>query len=348
MTVVEGMNEILSAWARRCGLAPVPLFEAGETEFVDHHCVLLNGGYGSFALSLGSIRGKWPESTRWAWSSNLPHHVTVSRDDVSVVRWDKGGDAEVFTRSTVERDLSRFHKFLESDRVESTQHVVSFMRGTFRRVRSLVTDAGMSDEHSTDAFLALISRAIERWWDMHSVDGSMLPNWPQGDDFLSSLSTSAVETLLRGFESPEWFGIDTEFVPNLAIRHAGSEIFQEAHFELLRAPQPDLLGFVAPADSAKVTRGGAHFTPPALARSLVEQTLAQVKNLTSRDSLVIEDPACGSGAFLHESLRTLRRIGFAGHLTLVGRDISSAAVSMAKFVLQKRSPGLEARGRHSH
>ncbi len=46
------------------------------------------------------------------------------------------------------------------------------------------------------------------------------------------------------------------------------------------------------------------------------------------------DPACGSGAFLHEAARTLRRMKFNGKLRLIGWDISAAAVAMAEFVLR--------------
>ena len=122
-------------------------------------------------------------------------------------------------------------------------------------------------------------------------------------------------------------------VPSLAVRHAGSEIFQEAHFELLRAPSPNLFGHIGPATSRPITRGVAHFTPPALARSVVEQTLAQVPELATQGNLVVLDPACGSGAFLHEALRTLRRMGFSGSLRLVGLDVSAPAISMARLVL---------------
>ena len=118
------------------------------------------------------------------------------------------------------------------------------------------------------------------------------------------------------------------------MRHAGSEIFQEAHFELLRAPSLDLFSYVGPAEAKSVTRGSAHFTPAALARCIVEQTLLQLEDLACRKKLIVLDPACGSGSFLHEALRALRRLKFAGAIELVGRDISSAAVSMADFVIR--------------
>jgi adenine-specific DNA-methyltransferase len=122
--------------------------------------------------------------------------------------------------------------------------------------------------------------------------------------------------------------------PNLAIRHAGGQLFQEAHFDLVRAPPPDLFGFVESATLERVTRGGTHFTPPALARSIVDYTLAQLEDIEGRAALVLSDPACGSAAFLHEALRGLRRANFDGAIKIVGRDISDSAISMARFTLK--------------
>ena len=123
--------------------------------------------------------------------------------------------------------------------------------------------------------------------------------------------------------------------PALTIRHAGGQLFQEAHFELLRgATDFDLFGLVGASDVARESRGGTHFTPATLARCLVERALASLDPpVEQRNSLTLCDPACGSGAFLHEALRALRRAGFAGRLQLIGYDISPAAVAMARFAV---------------
>jgi type I restriction-modification system DNA methylase subunit len=123
--------------------------------------------------------------------------------------------------------------------------------------------------------------------------------------------------------------------PELAIRHAGGQLFQEAHFELLRgATDFDLFGLVGTSEVKKSSRGGTHYTPATLARTIVEQALLSLPGaLHQRDSLVVCDPACGSGAFLHEILRALRRLGFNGRLKLVGMDVSPAAISMARFAI---------------
>ncbi len=327
-------QDIPNLWATRFGLALTPLFEANEASVSGSHHVLLDGGYGSFALSV-SEEQIWNDRipADWSWSSNLQHHVTVTDREVAVVRWDKP-TPELLTRSSVESQIDSFYAYLASDRVKSNQRVVDFMLTVFRRVRSLVANARIEDDRSTDAYLALLARAIGR---SHAVDSQSdvhAVSHPDGEELLRRLPESAVGEILYDITNQQSSGLPVTLIPSLAVRHAGSEIFQEAHFELLRAPSPDLFGYVGPAESRQITRGGAHFTPPALARSIVEQTLAQLPDLANRERLAILDPACGSGAFLHEALRTLRRSDFKGKVTIFGRDTSRPSVSMARFVLK--------------
>ena len=316
-------------WALRFGLAQSPLFEPRELDVGGEHSVLLDGGYGSFALSVSQER-LWPDyrtPADWSWSSNLPHHVTVTDREVAVVRWDKPWE-EAFTRASVERQWEAFYQYLTADLVKSNQRVIEHMLGIFRSLRSLLAASRVDDDLSVEAFLALLSRAMVR------RDVSAAPehiSHPEGESVLQSLPTGQADQLLEVLEARNVAGLTAH--PALAVRHAGSDIFQEAHFELLRAHGADLFGYAQPAESAQVTRGGAHFTPAALARALVEQTLVRVPDLTSRQILTVLDPACGSGSILHEALRTLRRVGYVGQVCLVGRDTSRSAVAMAQFVL---------------
>jgi adenine-specific DNA-methyltransferase len=315
-------------WAAEFGLALSPLFEAHESDTPGSHHVLLDGGHGSFALSISEEK-IWTtrEPASWTWSANLPHHVTVGERHVAVTRWDRTG-AEVLSRHSVEAQRDAFYAYLSSDRVKSSQRVIEHVLGAFRRVRALLANARIEDAHTVDAFLAFLVRAVNR-----SGSGADWEPELDGEAILGSVPQSPLESLLDDFiiRSSALRGFTLQ--PTLAIRHAGAEIFQEAHFELIRAPAPDLFDYTGPAESRRITRGGAHFTPPALARSVVEQTFAQVPDLLSRREITIVDPACGSAAFLTEALRTLRRLGFDGKLSLVGRDVSPAAVAMAKFSL---------------
>ena len=327
------VSDLPSDWASRFGLALSPLFEGEEANIEGSHRVLLDGGHGSFAMSVADDQ-IWRDSgpADWSWSSDLPHHVTVTSSEVAVLRWDSPA-VEVLTRRSVEGHMEEFYTYLTADRINSNQRVVDHMLQIFKRVRSLVAAAKIDDHHSIDAFLEfldmLASRAGRTRHSPHE------PAVPAGTQILASLSQPAIHVLCEDTLARTPLGKPIRLYPELAIRHAGSEIFQEAHFELLSTSGPDLFSYVSPAESRQTTRGGAHFTPPALARSIAEQALAQVPNLTEMERLVIFDPACGSGAFLHEAVRTLRRSSFAGRLTVRGRDISQPAVSMARFVLER-------------
>ena len=286
--------------------------------------MLLDGGYGSFAMS-ETKEELWhrEDTAAWAWSSNLPHHVTVTDDNVAVRRWDKPV-VEVFSRSSVNTYIESFYEYLVTDRVRSNRRVVDYVLDLFRRIRSLVEEAGISDERSIDAFLEFLTAIME--------DGQQRVI---AGEILGELSKTSVNFLIEQVHSKPNSPQSFRLFPALAIRHAGSEIFQEAHFELIRVSRNfDLFGHTEPAKTIPVTRGGAHSTPPALARSVAEQTLRQIRDLASKEQISILDPACGSGSFLHEALRALRRSGFAGRIVLIGRDTSLAAASMARFVLR--------------
>ena len=124
-------QDIPSFWAAHFGLALTPLFEANEASVSGSHHVLLDGGYGSFALSV-SEEQIWNDRipANWSWSSNLQHHVTVTDREVAVVRWDKP-TPELLTRSSVENQIDNFYAYLASDRVKSNQRVVDYMLTIF-------------------------------------------------------------------------------------------------------------------------------------------------------------------------------------------------------------------------
>jgi len=320
-------GEIAQVWAEQFGLATAPLFERGEVARPENHTVLLDGGFGSFAMS-ETEDPIWRDSqtASWVWSSNLPHHVTVSEKVVAVRRWDNRR-AEEFSRTSIDSQIDSFYEYLTSDRVRSTQRVVDYALQLFKSVRSLVHDADIPDERSIEFFLAFLNTLIRP--ELRVADTL------EGDrttSLLRELPPDGVDALMEDITLRSKSNRPFQLFPALAIRHAGSEIFQEAHFEFIRTPGVDLFGYSGLAESKAVTRGGAHFTPAPLARSIAENSFAQVEDLSVRAELTVLDPACGSGAFLQEAVRTLRRMGFNGRLRLVGRDISSAAIAMARFV----------------
>lgn len=321
-------------WSQRFGLALAPLFEERDaTRLPGEHHVLLDGGFGTFALST-STEDLWrhDDPAGWAWSSDIPHHVTVTESKVAVVRWDAPREPRVYERGGVERSLDRFYAYLNEDRLRSNRGVVDHLLNYFRRIRSLGHNAGIPDDRTTDVYLAALARLIAP--DDANANPSALGLADDASELCSRLPVGGLEA--AGAEiaaAPSGLSL-LRLHPALAIRHAGGQLFQEAHFELLRvSPNFDLFGLLDAPETRIDNRAGTHFTPPALARSIVEQVLACIPDIETRSELTLTDPACGSGAFLHEALRALRRVGFTGRLTLIGIDVSPAAIAMAKFVL---------------
>lgn len=318
-------------WSKRFGLAQSPMFALEQDGTEGEHDVLLDGGYGSFGLSVVDELRAPTEAAGWAWSSDLPHHVTVAQQNVQVVRWDAAHDAQVYSLDSVSRDLDGFYRYLCRDRLRSNRTVVQHLITLFGRVRALVAHAHLPDERAIDAFVTVLGDLIA------GEEGPAQPadfGLPEDAEALrKALAGPSLEEALRDIRTaPATLSMLT-LHPTLAIRHAGGQLFQEAHFDLVRAPSPDLFGFVEAVTSDRISRGGTHFTPPALARSIVDYTLAQIDDVGGRPTLTLSDPACGSAAFLHEALRGLRRANFDGALRIIGRDVSAPAIAMARFTL---------------
>lgn len=321
-------------WASRFGLATAPLFENEAEAPAGMHTLLLDGMHGTFAMSEAEEElWRSPDPATWVWSSDVPHHVTVTGSKVAVLRWDRPNEPRVFERGSIERSLDRFYGFLNDDKVRSNRNVVEHMLSFFRRIRSLSHASGLPDKKATDVFTAVLARLING---DHGCSPELFGLSEDANDLLAKLDQNglqaAVDEVKRGSAALSWMQLH----PSLAIRHAGGQLFQEAHFELLRgATDFDLFGLVGLSDVAPISRGGTHFTPATLARSLVERAISSLAiPLAERNTLIICDPACGSGAFLHEALRALRKTGFNGQLKLIGYDISSAAISMARFAVR--------------
>lgn len=323
-----------SHWGTAFGLAEAPLFGDGEHRYPERHRVLLDGGTGTFMISVADL----PEASTaasWAWSSDVTHHVGIGPDVVTVLRWDQAGPARTFTRRSVETQLETFYTFLLNDGIERGRRVVRHMIDLFQSVRAAVAASNAPDQASLGVFL-LALEDLER--DRHDERVVSSPPPPPPDDLApavyAELRRGRLGVELERFGRAHVGARALDLHVALSIRHAGGLIFQQAHFELLQPADLDLLG-QARGGKLGPSRGGAHFTPPAIARSVVEQALSGVDGLLDKQELVILDPACGSGAFLHEALRALRRCGFAKTIRVFGRDISLPAVTMARFVLDR-------------
>jgi hypothetical protein len=319
-------------WSQRFGLAVAPLFERGEIETPENHAVLLNGGSGSFVLSKDGVDPRWGAS--WAWSSGLPHHVSIAENDVVVTRWDAPEASERFTLRSVSNKPDAFYAYLAKRWMSGRRDVVGTLLDLFRGVRGEVQVAGADDTLAVSEFLDVLANLVSAERPGEVRGANFLATWKQENpERQSVLSTPQIQRLEIGFRQQTSALRNMTLHTSLAVRHAASAIFQEAHFAFRSAMQADLFAYQPATASRLVNRGAHHFTPPSLARTIAEQALARLPDLKARQELTVCDPACGSGAFLTEALRTLRRLGYAGRLNLVGRDISRSAIDMARFAL---------------
>lgn len=207
---------------------------------------------------------------------------------------------------------------------------------TFRRIRSYTAENKLPGDAAIHIFLFMLGTLISRKHSDHIGHSQEVVKEFALDDNYIDIFQSVGQATFRGivehFCQPRYIGNDLQVRPELLVRHAGGIVFQEAHYDLISWDPSDLLGLPGISQVKTMPRGGVHFTPPGLARMLVEQSLQQSR---VRDSITIMDPACGSGVFLQEALRALRRSGFAGNINLIGRDSSVHAIAMARFVVQR-------------
>lgn len=326
-------ENVIAGLARQHGLARVPLFRPGENSADDQHEVLLDGVRGSFVVSASRRAAEWDPAS-WAWSAHVPHHVFISGNNVSVVRWDAPAKRFNITLDRINDKPAEFYSFLRKDHVEDKRNLVAQAMDLFRRLRSLVQHAGIPDARSIDVYLNVLSSLVEGFYVFPPApartNAFVLPS--DAAEITAALPEEAVELAIREFKSIRVPDQTVKAWPALAIRHASASIFQEAHNALPRVPGPDMFAYVNPTSATRI-RGTVHFTPPSIARAVAEQALRSLDNLHGRRRVVIADFACGSGAFLIECLRALERSAFKGPIRVIGRDVSSVAVNMARFAV---------------
>ncbi|UHC14460.1 N-6 DNA methylase [Methylobacterium currus] len=344
---MEPENGIIAELAGRQGLARAPLFRSGEVPDVGEHEVLLDGLFGSFAVS--TVYDVDPfEASSWAWSSNLPHHVLISGNRVSALRWDRPHNPVIFDKSAVLERPIEFYEHLRNDKVDGSKSIIEHSIDLFRSIRNLVHKARIEDEASMSAYLAILgalSKGIEPYG-ANLRDVAQIFSLPRGaTDIVAELPQPALSNIINSFSFPSMGNKNISTLPALALRHASGSIFQEAHHHLVGGPPIDMFDYVGPARAAKPPRSVVHFTPPSLARALCEQALIALGDLQQRKQLIVADFACGSGAFLIEALRALERMNYRGRIILIGRDISHTAVDMARFVIRIAAEEWPGKGR---
>lgn len=324
----EGKSSELDSWQSNLGLLPIPLFEEDQARYV-----LLNGEKGNFCLDLR--RETTEENKRSiAWSSNVGHYIQVKGDYVEIQRWNQNpSSVERYTYNSVHQNLEKFHDYLERTTPGTGESVVVHATNIFRGIRNAL-GRDFNGQDALEAFLSLLAcEASESTLDTLSPEDWGLN--PESINMARQVGSNNWEALREQFRTGRPESGLRPYI-DLVLRHSSGQIFQEAHYEAI-FDQPDQLELdlvdVAP-EPVEVETGkgrGVHFTPGALARTLVEESLAEI-DLTI-PSLTIFDPACGSGEFLRESLRQLHIRGYDGDLHVIGWDTSRAACNIARFSL---------------
>lgn len=324
MATANHANNYASEWATQLGLLPVPLF-ANDTGY---RSILLNGLSGNFCLDATS--GPREDNRAKAWSANVGHYVTVTANQVEVQRWSNTiSEREQYPLSSVSHDLERFHTYLVRREPPWQRAVVPHVVRVFRQIRNreeLATGA------SSLKVLLLLLASAAGGTNRSRVDTSSWALPQDARSLANSISDAEWEQLMEMLLHP----VDSDLQLNLdlLIRHAAGPVFQEAHREatLVDSSQLPLPGF--PRRAVEIGRlevgVGVHFTPPPLARTVVEQAL-----LASGPchEFTIFDPACGSGEFLREALRQIRLSDPQARIHLIGWDTSATACDMARFLL---------------
>lgn len=321
--------------SRELGLASTPTFAREKFSIPPgKHFVLLDGVRGSFCLSQQSSLELCADTKNWAWSCGVLHHVTMTPDYVVVQRWDVT-DIARYTRRSVNEQLDRFYAHIANGQPAINRSLASHAVESFARLRSHFPEDRQSDALST--FLLLLGGMLTSdgtlFSDGDSEKVAQELNLEPGAPYaLKQISPELVQHFVSGFRRPLLSKpIQLNTLPSLMVRHAGALVFQEAHFELIQRGASDLWGVPAAAKVAARTASGVHFTPPGLARALVEQALDALGPLPPK--ITILDAACGSGSILYEALRTLHDRQFKGDITLIGFDESGYAIQMSKFLL---------------
>lgn len=321
MTAVPSIHE-LETWQRSLGLMPVPLYGIHR----ERRYVLLNGGKGNFCLDLDADAADAGEERNRAWSADVGHYVKVHRRKVQVWRWDQAAP-EVYHHDLVSANIVKFQAYLEERQPSKASSVVSHYISIYRRIRTML-GAQVTGPDALQAFLYLLAAADEA---EARITWSKLP---RARELAGTLTDHQRKDLVEEMHRIRTGDRLKPIIP-LVLRHASGRLFQEAHYLVEMDPQLSFFGASEATPVSKDASAGAFFTPSPLVRTVVEEALKAQPVCPTH--ITVLDPACGSAEFLREALRQLLLKGHTGKVTLVGWDISPAALAMAQFVLDWES-----------
>jgi hypothetical protein len=311
---MKNINDILT-WKQSFGLLPIHLIPRYKNE---NSYIMLNGGHENFCLTTEVDNRDTDNYYSFAWSSNTKNFVVINNSNVTIYNWKKE-KLEKIEKKQVEDNFDKFYKYLVKDSYKSQEDIVPFVIDIFKQFRSLTQEKTNAVEALNLLFVLLV--AIED--DINSID---FKKWGLTNIEIPQNFDSYTDRLKSGF-----FNMKPEL--DLIIRHSSGILFQEAQKEVLFFDrQMDLWGgFSNKIKSENVLYSSIHYTPPYLARTIVENAIKDLD--TNKQFLKIFDPACGSSEFLVETLKQLNENGYSGHIQMIGWDSSQTAINTSEFLL---------------
>lgn len=354
---VQSWNPVSSdSWAATLGLVPVSLFAPGSgASQAGSHTVMLDGRAGSFLLSRfqDSSLAAQEEVASWCWSANVRHGVLVLEDqeEMRLVRWDAPpGTVRRFKIPSRPAGAIELLRVIESELDPRALDVVAYALNAFRQLRRelLPTASGATVVQAFNLLLLGVEKVKQAeidpsHWKQLSHLGDLLNVLGEPSGMASAFNYSELwsfrdrplGTVPSYLLHPE--GISGHsLLPDLTLRHASSELYQEAHFVLEQETQLSFPGMPLLEEKFAEPRRDVRFTPAPLARSLAQIAIDSAwKRVHDRAEVSILDPACGSGIFLKEAVRELLLRKFKGKISLHGFDISEESCAMARFVMAR-------------
>lgn len=308
------LNEI-STWKQSFGLLPIHLIPSID----ENSFIMLNGGYGNFCLRTETDGRKPEEYHSLAWSSNTKYFVVLDDSNVNIFNWEKEKQ-ETHPKQKVADNFDKFYKYLVTNDYKSEKDIVPFVIDIFKQFRNLTQEKAKAVEALNLLFVLLVGLKE----DVNSMD---FDKWGLNRIEIPQNFDSYTDRFKKGISN-----IEPKL--DLIIRHSSGILFQEAQREVLFFDkQIDFWGtFSSKIDSKKILYSSMHYTPPYLARTIVENAIRELDN--NKPVLKIFDPACGSSEFLIEALKQLKENGYRGNVQIIGWDSSQTAINISKFLLQ--------------
>lgn len=335
-----------NSWANTLGLVHTPLFAPGcGPEWARDASALMDGRMGSMCLFDNVDKGgsATADSLSYTWSADYSNTIHIDTRDRSASLHQWGiDDVRPWPLPQTAAELTDLFNAIADAPRPRTPDVVVYVLRAFRRLRA--TLQGLDDSESIRVFNGLLERAAVvresgdariRAWAVSRTIGDAIGDFENTiispDDIAPAILKAPVGTLLDTFvERDAETGLALH--PGLLLRHASGRMYQEAHMVIAPPPQLTLHGMGESAPRGELMRD-VRFTPPPLARMLVQESLDALPDLMTRQRISILDPACGSGVFLIEALRELMQRGFQGEISLSGFDITQMSCDIAQFCL---------------